>query len=85
MFSEYYNSWTHGDAYATMLRSKEEKVVIYHGTGQGELYDLVKDPDEFDNLWDNPAESGRRARLVERCFDASVFTMDPGPTRLGPF
>ena len=85
VFSEYYNSWTHADAYATMLRTETEKIVIYHGTGQGELYDLENDPDEFENLWDVPAQAARRARLVERCFDASVFTLDPGPTRLGPF
>ncbi len=85
VFCEYYNSWTHRDAYATMLRTETEKVVVYHGTGEGELYDLVADPDEFENLWDSPEASLRRARLVERCFDASVFTLDPGPTRMGPF
>lgn len=85
VFSEYYNSWTHSDAYATMLRTETEKVVIYHGTGEGELYDLENDPDEFDNLWNVPNESSRRARMVERCFDASVFSMDPGPPRMGPF
>lgn len=85
VFCEYYNSWTHRDAYASMLRTETEKVVVYHGTGEGELYDLVADPDEFENLWDRPEASLRRSRLVERCFDASVFSMDPGPTRRGPF
>ena len=85
VFCEYYNSWTHPDAYATMLRSKDEKIVVYHGSDQGELYDLKSDPDEFHNLWSDSSQTERKLRLLNRCFDASVFTMDPGPPRLGPF
>ncbi|MCB1236449.1 MAG: sulfatase-like hydrolase/transferase [Verrucomicrobiae bacterium] len=85
VFSEYYNAWTHGEAYATMLRTESEKIVVYHGTGQGEYYDLVADPEEFDNRFDDPAASGAVHAMLRRCFDASVFTMDPGPPRLGPF
>ncbi|NOY00117.1 MAG: sulfatase-like hydrolase/transferase [Verrucomicrobia bacterium] len=85
VFCEYYNSWTHPDAYATMIRSKVEKIVVYHGSDQGELYDLKNDPDEFHNLWSDPSHTERKLRLLKRCFDASVFSMDPGPTRLGPF
>ncbi len=85
VFSEYYNSWTHGDAYGTMLRTETEKIVLYHGTDQGELYDLEGDPDEFNNLWDDPAYAEMKMRLMQRCFDRSVFTMDPTPERLGPF
>ena len=55
VYSEYYNSWTHGDAYGTMLRTKEEKIVVFHGTQQGEFYDLKNDPEEFFNLWNDPA------------------------------
>ena len=68
-----------------MLRTSDEKVVVYHGTDQGELYDLKNDPDEFENLWSNPSHTDRKMRLLKACFDASVFTMDPAPPRLGPF
>ena len=85
VYSEYYNSWTHGDAYGTMLRTKEEKIVVFHGTQQGEFYDLKNDPEEFFNLWDDPAAEKRKNAMISRCFDASVFTMDPYPPRLGPF
>jgi len=85
VFCEYYNSCSHPDAYATMIRSKEEKIVAYHGSDQGELYDLKNDPDEFHNLWSDPSQTERKIRLLKRCFDASVFTMDPGPPRLGWF
>jgi arylsulfatase A-like enzyme len=85
VFSEYYNSWTHKHSYGSMLRTREEKIVVYHGTDQGELYDLKNDPDEFENLWSAPEHTEHKLRLMKACFDASVFTMDPSPPRLGPF
>ena len=86
VFSEYYNSWSHrGEAYGTMLRTRSEKIVVYHGVDEGEFYDLEADPDEFENLWDEPAARDRKFELLKRCFDASVFTMDPHPPRLGDF
>ena len=85
VFSEYYNSWTHKHSYGSMLRTREEKIVVYHGTDQGELYDLKNDPDEFENLWNTAEHAEHKMRLMKACFDASVFTMDPSPPRLGPF
>ena len=85
VYSEYYNSWTHGNAYGTMLRTRDEKIVVYHGTGEGEFYDLANDPEEFFNLWDHPDALKRKNAMLARCFDASVFTMDPHPPRMGPF
>jgi arylsulfatase A-like enzyme len=85
VYSEYYNAWTHRPSYATVLRSKHEKIVVYHGVDEGELYDLDEDPDEFNNLWHVPARTPMKMRLMKRAFDASVFTMDPTPPRLGPF
>ena len=35
-----------------MIFDGRHKLVVYHGTGLGELFDLEKDPHEFDNLWD---------------------------------
>ena len=68
-----------------MLRTVNEKIVVYHGTNQGELYDLAADPDEFTNLWDSNEHDAMKLRLLRRCFDASVLSMDPEPLRLGPF
>lgn len=85
VYSEYYNSWTHSDAYGTMLRTSDAKIVVYHGTDQGELYDLKSDPDEFENLWDFPEHQSLKLRMMQKCFDASVLSMDPDPPRLGPF
>ena len=85
IYSEYYNAWTHPHSYATVLRTDREKIVVYHGMDEGELYDLGEDPDEFNNLWDDPAHWRMKMRLLKRAFDASVFTLDPLPPRLGQF
>lgn len=65
VFCEYYNSWTHHDAYGTMLRTATEKIVVYHGTDQGELYDLASDPDEFTNLWDSTNHQAMKLQLMQ--------------------
>ncbi|MDG1893668.1 MAG: sulfatase-like hydrolase/transferase [Fuerstiella sp.] len=85
VFCEYYNSWTHSDAYGTMLRTTGEKIVVYHGSDQGELYDLNSDPNEFVNLWTSPGHQSMKLRLMQQCFDASVLNMDPCPPRRGAF
>ncbi len=85
VFSEYYNSWTHKTAYGTMLRTADAKITVYHGTDQGELYDLRSDPAEFDNLWLSSNHVELKADLMQRCFAASIFGLDPEPPRLGPF
>ncbi|NQT14414.1 MAG: sulfatase-like hydrolase/transferase [Planctomycetes bacterium] len=85
VYSEYYNAWTHRHSYATMLRTRREKIVVYHGVDEGELYDLDADPREFDNLWDGPRCASMKMRLLKEAFDTSVLTMDPAPPRLGPF
>ncbi|MCA9082129.1 MAG: DUF4976 domain-containing protein, partial [Planctomycetaceae bacterium] len=85
VYCEYTNSWTHHRSYGSMLRTREHKLVVYHGLDDGELYDLRSDPDEFVNLWDEPMVADVKLALLRRLFDRSVFTMDPLPERLGPF
>lgn len=85
VYSEYYNAWAHKHSYGTMLRTDRHKIVVYHGTPQGELYDLQADPDEFVNLWNVPEALPLKAEMLKACMDASVLSMDPDPPRLGPF
>lgn len=85
VFSEYLNSWTHHRANASMLRTRTEKLVVHHGVEPGELYDLVSDPDESINRWDDPAYVTRKVCLLKDCCDAIAFTADPLPERRGPF
>ena len=42
------------DNYMVMLRTINQKLVVYLGEDYGELYNLEDDPDEIDNLWDQP-------------------------------
>jgi arylsulfatase A-like enzyme len=63
----------HDDIFATMYFDGRYKIVVYHGKEYGELYDLGNDPCEFDNLWDDPACSALKERLVRKNFDAAIL------------
>ena len=53
------------DNYLVMMRSTTHKLVYYIGQEEGELYDLVEDPAELWNLWDEPkAQEVKSAMLV---------------------
>ena len=64
--------------YATMIRDARYKLITYHGTGKGELFDLWNDPGEFENLWDDPAHAEERFRLLLESFDQTAFAVDVG-------
>jgi len=89
VYCEYYNAMPGHDhsAYGTMYRDRRYKICVYHGKarGQGELYDLESDPDEFSNLWYHEDYADLKQDLILRCFDRSVLTMDPWPERVGSF
>ena len=42
----------------------KHKLVIYHETYDGELYDLERDPDQRHNLWSDPANSDLKNSLL---------------------
>ena len=65
-------------SYATMLRDERYKLVVYHGHGIGEFFDLEADPGEFVNLWDEPALQSTKTRLMQQSFDALAFATDIG-------
>ena len=60
------------DSYASMLRTRKYKVCVYHGFDSGELFDLEKDPGEFENLWDDPDCHPLRNQMVRECFEQTV-------------
>jgi len=82
--SEYYNAINAAynapfrGTYATMLRDERYKLIVYHGHELGELFDLEADPDEFVNLWDDPALQSTKMRLMQLSFDALAFATDIG-------
>ena len=90
---EYYNALNASIAgrakfegsYASMIRDDRYKLVVYHGHGSGELYDLYEDPGEFDNRWADPNYADIRFGLLLRSFDALAFAVDTGPAQTRAF
>lgn len=83
--SEYHDALDLADhSHANMLRNERYKLVYYHGHPHGELFDLQKDPQEFNNLWEDPKHLSLRMELTKSLFDAVMLTTDPGQKRIGP-
>ncbi|HEX4883813.1 MAG TPA: sulfatase-like hydrolase/transferase [Casimicrobiaceae bacterium] len=68
---------THG----AMVCDGRYKSVVYRGHRIGELYDLERDPGEFDNLWDDPAARDLKAERLRYHLDAMMGTVGVGPPR----
>jgi arylsulfatase A-like enzyme len=82
---EYYDALDEPDgSFATMYRDEQYKLVVYHGHYLGELYDLEEDPEEFENMWDEPEAQPVKMHVMQRSFDASMLAMDRGSPRVGP-
>jgi arylsulfatase A-like enzyme len=54
-----------GPSMMTMARERDWKLVHYNGESYGQLFDLVNDPDELHNLWDDLAAGAHKRRLLE--------------------
>ncbi|MFC1735834.1 sulfatase [Candidatus Hydrogenedentota bacterium] len=88
VYCEYYNAmpWHRNpDAHATMIRDGRYKLVVAHGTGSGELYDLEIDPDETKNLWNDSDYSSTCVEMLTKLSDRMAWTVDPMPERIGPW
>jgi arylsulfatase A-like enzyme len=59
------------------------RLSLFHGLEGGEMYDLVADPGEFHNLWDDARHGRERARMLERLAFLEIEHVDrvPLPTR----
>lgn len=53
-----------GTAYMSMVRSPEWKLVHFVDSIEGQLFDLVADPGEIHNLWDDPEHAGKKNELL---------------------
>ncbi|PTX52711.1 choline-sulfatase [Melghirimyces profundicolus] len=71
--------------YAGMIRTERYKLTMYHMQGDGELYDLEKDPNETQNLWDDPEYQSVRFQMLERLCKRMAETVDPLPSRISPW
>jgi arylsulfatase A-like enzyme len=72
----------------TMYRRKDFKLVVWHGspgsavTATGELYDMVRDPDEVWNLWSDPAFQDVKQELYAELSDVQMAHEDRTEPRL---
>ena len=88
VYCEYYNAmgWHREPAAnATMVRNERYKLVVSHGTGGGELYDLEDDPKETHNLWEHTDYTDVKLEMQERLIDRMAWTVDPLPERQAPW
>jgi len=73
--------------HVTMLRHDAHKLIVHHGPPStarprtGELFDLAEDPDELNNLWDEPSSHALRTDLQERLLDTLVAIEDRSQPR----
>lgn len=87
---EYRNSGRSFDppVHLTMLRVDRWKIVVHHGDPAttrertGELYDMLADPHELANLWDDTEHRAVRTALQERLLDVLVATEDRSRPRI---
>ena len=68
---------THG----VMYYDGRYKVCVYENHEVGEIYDLVEDPGEFTNLWNEKAFSTEKVRLLHAAFRRYMGTSDAGSRR----
>ena len=86
VYSEYYNSSImfadpEMRANLTMVRTDRHKLVVAHGRGEGELYDLDDDPEEAVNRFFDPDYREVKLDMLSRLTDRMAFTADPLPER----
>ena len=48
------------------------KLTVHYGRDEGELFDLVSDPDEIDNHWADPEWTDTRAKLTQSLLHAEL-------------
>jgi hypothetical protein len=68
-----------------MLRDRRYKLINYHGTGKGQLFDLQDDPNEHRNLWSDPSFADIKLELMQTSFDVEALTADTGSSRSGRY
>jgi arylsulfatase A-like enzyme len=63
-----------------------DALLTWHGEHtQGELYDLVVDPECLHNLWNQPQAAKRQCELLDLLIRLMAENVDPLPVREGPW
>ena len=65
------------------MRTRTHKLTLELGSGAGELYDLVNDPLEMHNLFDDPGAAVIRTELTDMIRSRPDDAMMPPPEPVG--
>lgn len=77
--------WHEGNnTYLRTIRTPEYRLSYYFPEGDGELFDLKNDPNEFINRWHEPAYHSVRTELMELLLQAAMQAADPKPQIIAP-
>jgi arylsulfatase len=63
--------------YGTMYFDGHYKLIVYHESDLGELYDHQIDPEECDNLWDCSTMTSLKLDLIKKSYDKKMLISDP--------
>lgn len=66
------NNHESGSAELKTYVDSRYKLTVYRAYDEGELYDLVEDPGEFENRFDDPAYAGIKSLLLQRFLQAEM-------------
>ncbi len=72
-------------SYATMYRDERYKLITYHTADFGELYDLIEDPQELNNLWEKEEYLPLAFKMTKRSHDLAAILERPGQNRIGRY
>ena len=83
---EFYGAIDYPDqTHATMYRDDRWKLVNYHRKDVCELYDLVEDPWEHEDLSEIPKWEKKKWELLTKSFDETVLAHPPMSPRIQPY
>jgi arylsulfatase A-like enzyme len=69
----------------TSVRTSRYKLSLCDKPRAGELYDLEKDPGEFNNVWGDPHYRDTREMMLELLVARMIEASDPNPERHAPW